>query len=145
MKFNWGHGIAIFFTCFVGFIAFLAFKASQVNIDLVAEDYYAREIAYQSHMDKMHNAMQLSEQVRVKQADGSLQILFPADAVPASGQITLFRPSDKKYDRNQTIKGASGDIQSLSLEGLPAGYYHLQLDWEADGTPYYTQQTIHIK
>ena len=52
MKFNWGTGIVIFITQFVVSMSAMVFKASQQNVDLVTEDYYEKELAFQGLKDK---------------------------------------------------------------------------------------------
>lgn len=145
MKLNWGHGIAIFFSGFVAFMVFMVVKSHGVNIDLVAEDYYAREVAYQSHMDKMANTNSLEHMVKASQKGDKVYILFPKDAQPASGEILLFRPSDKQFDRTIQVDTSLGLNQSISIAGLPTGHYSLQLDWTANGKPYYYQQNIMLQ
>ena len=55
MKLNWGHYIVIGFIGFVILILFMVFRSYQHNNDLVSEDYYAEEIAFQDVIDKKSN------------------------------------------------------------------------------------------
>ncbi|MFA0964902.1 FixH family protein [Roseivirga sp. BDSF3-8] len=145
MKFNWGHGIALFFSCFVGFMVFLAVKSHSVNIDLEAEDYYARELAYQAHMEKKHNAESLSTAPEVRQEGHTLVVTFPEDGVPDTGELLLFRPSDKQYDREVALRPSKGTTRTLNVDGLPGGRYRLQLDWERAGVAYFTELSVYLR
>ena len=43
MKFNWGHGIAIFIVTFVVMLGLFAYNIMQIQFDLVDENYYQME------------------------------------------------------------------------------------------------------
>lgn len=79
MKFNWGTGITIFIVLFVVSMSAMVFKASQQNVDLVTEDYYEKELAFQDLKDK--EALVLShfkEQISYKIENDKLQLIFPS-------------------------------------------------------------------
>ncbi|MGB5976976.1 MAG: FixH family protein, partial [Cyclobacteriaceae bacterium] len=142
MKFNWGHGITIFFSLFVAFMVFMVVKSHEVNIDLVAEDYYAREIAYQSQIEKMENTIALKQKVNISQKSDRIEVTFPNEAIPSSGKLLLYRPSDKQYDRTREIVPEHGRVQSIDTKELPSGYYSLQLDWQTGEKPFYLEQNV---
>ena len=55
MRINWGTGLFIFFTFFVLTLAFVLYKSRQIDNALVFDDYYAEDIKYQQHFDKMQH------------------------------------------------------------------------------------------
>lgn len=145
MRFHWGHGITIFFSCFVAFMIFLAVKSHQQNIDLVTEDYYAQEIKYGQRMDEIKNANALEEPVVIKQEGEALFIHFPELAEKIEGQVHLFRPSDKRFDQEAELALDAANQHKISLEGLPRGYYRVKVSWKAGEETYYTEETIFIQ
>ena len=145
MRFNWGHGIAIFFSCFVAFMVFLAVKSHQQTIDLVAEDYYAQEVQYGQRMEEIKNAQALEQVVTVKQHQQQLVITFPRLGDDISGQLQLFRPSDKRFDQQAALALNGKGEHTLSLEAMPRGYYRLKIDWKAGNTPYYTEEAVFVQ
>ncbi len=58
---NWGKGIAIALTLFIGFIVVLVISIVSHTVDLETEDYYKKDIAYQDEITSMENANALSE------------------------------------------------------------------------------------
>ncbi|MGB1317661.1 MAG: FixH family protein, partial [Flavobacteriales bacterium] len=58
---NWGWGISIFYGSFVVFMLGMVTLAFQQDFDLVADDYYEQEIAYQGRIDQMNNAAEDSQ------------------------------------------------------------------------------------
>ncbi|MBW7914094.1 MAG: FixH family protein [Taibaiella sp.] len=65
MKFGWGSRIALLYGGFVVLIAALVTGSMRQDFDLVADDYYQQEIAYQNVLDAGKNQSALSAPVRV--------------------------------------------------------------------------------
>ena len=76
---NWGHKILIVYAVFVGGMLFLAFKSSKQNVDLVTEDYYAKELQYQQKIDELKRTASLSAPVNFEVVNHALTIRFPKD------------------------------------------------------------------
>ena len=58
---NWGFKILMLYAAFVGMIIFLVFRTAHENIDLVTEDYYQQELAFQNKIDQTAAALQIGE------------------------------------------------------------------------------------
>mgnify|MGYP003129563680 CR=1 FL=1 len=142
---NWGHGIAIFFFCFVAFMTSLVVMSFQQNIDLVTEDYYAEELKYQHQIEKERNTQLLDEQVTVKSEEGGIQLNFPKLSTPIGGQAQLFRPSDARFDLLTELEPDSENRQFISTGTLPAGFYKMKISWNAGGKDYYTEEGVHLR
>ena len=59
MKINWGTGIVIGMTLFIGFIMYMVITMmtdKNYDHDLVTEAYYAKDLAYQQEIDAEKNA-----------------------------------------------------------------------------------------
>jgi len=146
MKLHWGNYIAIFFTCFVVFILFLVYKTFSINTELVTEDYYDKEIAYQQKINKLSNSQSMHAVVKIIQTEDSIQFVFPdqyADNAVA-GTIKLYRPSDVKKDLEFPIALANKK-QFYPKARLTKGNYIVHIDWQADAIPFYTEETLYIK
>ena len=141
---NWGHGIAIFFTCFVGFILFLVVKSHQQNIDLVTENYYQQELQYQQHISKIENARKLQKDVKISAGKGQVQLHFPEMPGLISGQVQLFRPSDARFDLETNLELDAHNSQQIATAQLPAGYYRIKINWKAGEKEYYTEEALHL-
>ena len=142
---NWGHGIAIFFTCFVGFILFLVVRSFQENVDLVTEDYYQQELEYQHKIEKIQNSDALETGVRITSAEGKLALQFPQMGAPVSGEVQLFRPSDARFDTLSALALDGENIQHIATSTLPAGFYRIKINWKAGDKEYYTEEALHLR
>ncbi len=96
MKFNWGTGIFIVITMFIlAVVAFLIYT-SNLDIKLVEDNYYDKELAYQDRIDKLNNTASLPWKINVEQEPGIIIIQFPILKPPVApeGTLLLYRPSD---------------------------------------------------
>ncbi|WP_299252439.1 FixH family protein [uncultured Cytophaga sp.] len=146
MKLHWGHYIAIFFTCFVVFMLALVYKTFDINTELVAEDYYNREIAYQGKINKQTNTLNYDANVEVVQSNDTVLFLFPVKFEDSliKGTINIYRPSDIKKDLTIPIS-VKNKKQFIFKNQLSKGRYIIYVDWQADTLLFYTEKTIDIK
>ena len=143
MKFNWGTGIALFFTSFVLFIFFMMYKCFQTDFDLVTEDYYAKELAYQNTIDKIKNEKALGESLQVLKSEKGVSLVFPEDhaSIGVSGTVQFFRPSDKDLDKTFEFKNEKTAL-NFPFSNFKTGAYKVIIDWEANGKSFYKEQML---
>ncbi len=79
MKWNWGTGIALTLTLFGGLMAFAVYSALQQDYDLVSEDYYAEELAFQEVIDQRTNALRLEDRAELKVDGNEIVLELPED------------------------------------------------------------------
>ncbi|MBS9523293.1 FixH family protein [Litoribacter alkaliphilus] len=140
---NWGHGIAIFFSCFVAFMIMLVVRAHQENIDLVTDNYYEQELKFQQQIDKINNAKQLESPVAVKFKNKTVSITFPP--LPGiEGDIQIFRPSDSMFDLEKPVEVNADYQQVIPVDQLPAGFYRVKINWQSQGVEYYTEEALNF-
>lgn len=139
MKFHWGTGIAIGITLFAAFILTLVVKSFSVKPDMVAKDYYAYDLTYQSHYDKASNAAALKEKVKVNAANGSTWLQFPSDQKIEKVALKLYRPDNSSIDfAMTTLPDAAGKL-SLPEDKLIPGRWDIQVEWTAAGKEYFQE------
>lgn len=145
MKFNWGTGITIFITLFVVSMSAMVFKASQQNVDLVTEDYYEKELAFQDLKDK--EALVLShfkEQISYKIENDKLQLIFPSEVEgEIKGNINFFKPSDASLDQSVDFTSES-KVLVYPLDLFSTGMYKLRIEWQNAGNAYYSELTVKL-
>ena len=147
MKFNWGTGIVI---AFIGFISFIMYFIITMNIDdkynhdLVTEDYYAEELAYQKDIDKLKNSKNLIENITYQKTNEGLKILFPnnIDFKNITGQVFLYRPSNKQLDFETSIVSLSDSTLLIPDKRLVDGRWNIKIDWQYKGNSYLFKESI---
>lgn len=148
-KFHWGHGIMLFLGIFIVFIMSFVYKTlfvSDYDHVLVSDEYYKDEIGYQKEIDKMNNAAQLKENVKLVSTNQGIEVVFPnfLDLKKISGFVDLQRSNDIKLDLNKEIK-----LDSLTLlipaNQLKKGVYTVKVVWEYDKIPYQLNEKFTYK
>ena len=139
---NWGNKIVVAFVLFAAFIGYMVVKAFQEDFDLVAEDYYAKEIAYQQKLNKLSNTAEDEKQVLMEQTADAILLTFPDEA---EGEIHFYHPSRKMFDRRYEISLEKGLKQSIDKAELIAGNYRVNISWKTNETDYLQQSSIYVK
>lgn len=140
---NWGKGIAILYTSFVLFIAVMVYMAFGEKYDLVTEDYYQKEIEFQSTIDKKENTNVLGNHLKIGIKGDDVLIEFPQEQYPITGSIHVFRPSDITLDFEEDFAIESNTIK-LSLDKFKKGKYIIKTDWKVDEQAFYQEEAIII-
>lgn len=142
---NWGHKIIIVYAVFVAGMLFLAFKSSKQNVELVTEDYYAKELQYQQKIDELKRTALLSAPVNFEVVNHALTIRFPKDfdTKKIKGDVALYCPSDEKKDINRQFIVTDSTV-NIPIPGSYHGLYYVKINWMADSINYYFEQKIII-
>jgi len=148
MKFNWGTGIFIFYSLFVVMLVFIVWKSTQYDHSLVVEDYYAKDLAYQSRYDQIQNSIDLEEKLKIEYHSGSnqVQISFP-DRIghEFSGNILFYRADNKSKDKLLAIQADAENDMLVDVSEYDRGRWKVQIDWTAEGVEYFDESIIYLR
>ncbi|APY00509.1 FixH family protein [Lacinutrix venerupis] len=133
MKWNWGTGIVIGIAAFMSFILFLVIKMTtneKFSFDLVTEEYYAKEMLYQTEIDAETNTYNLKEKIISKKTNDGWLLIFPKELEPSKiiGKVFLYRPSNEKLDFNLELKLTSSHLLIPDNKMLD-GRWNIIIDW----------------
>jgi|SRR5690554_280434 len=127
---NWGKGIAITLGMFMVFIIILtAIKISKVN-DLEHENYYDREIAYESEIQAQRNAKSLGLIEISDENEEFLILRLPEGVEIKRVEIILLRLSDKSLDREYVFENTQTIL--IPKKELVNGLYKLDVLYQID-------------
>jgi hypothetical protein len=146
MKISWGTGIVIALIIFMGLVITMGIYLMNQDVQLVSDDYYDKEIAYQQHIDDVARTTELSSD-EIILFDGSLiTVKLPAEllAKNISGEIYFYRPSDSKLDIKFPFTPDENNQQIIPLERIQKGFWRVQFSWQADDKNYYSEKAIVI-
>ena len=146
MKINWGTGIVL---AFIGFISFIMYFVISMNAnvkydhDLVTEEYYKEELAYQNDIDKLNNAKTLEIDVTYNKTNEGLVIQFPhnLDKEKITGKMFLYRPSNKQLDFETSISLSKSHLL-IPDKRLVDGRWNIKVDWQYNGKSYLYKASI---
>ena len=139
-KFSWAHGIVLALGSFIAFILFLIFVYSHgmQNSELISENYYEDELAYQEVIDAKNNADLLTTKPVYLQTGDGITITFPDTVAPESSQVQfdLFRTDDSNLDVKNEVRLNTQKQFTIPKKVIMAGSYTLKLKWQRDKKPY---------
>lgn len=146
MKINWGTGLVIGMILFIGFILFMVITMStdeKYSYDLVTEEYYKKELAYQEEIDAEENLSDFSEKITGTKVANGWQISFPEEIETSKveGTVFLYRPSNKQLDFDLPIE-LSGSNLLIPDERLLDGRWNITIDWKYDSKKYLYKASI---
>ena len=144
MKFNWGHGIALFYIIFASILVLFAIKSTYHDHSLVVENYYEEDLNYQQHYEKLANSKTLKIDVMIihEPKSENIKIQFPNGKGKIAGTIHFYRPSDKGKDFTVKIKLNQNFEQFVPASELSPGLWKLKVDWQAEGKPFYKEESL---
>lgn len=132
-KFSWGHGIVIALGSFIAFILFMIFlfPNGQQNSEMITENYYEEELAYQKVIDAKNNADLLPEKPKYNQDPSGIKVIFPEDINNGNSKFTidLHRADDQKLDVKREIKLDGKNTLFIPANILVKGNYVLRTMW----------------
>lgn len=138
---SWGWKIALFYGSFVAFMLFMVFMAVRQDFDLVSEDYYEQEIAYQDRIDQMNNAAADGQEVTITKSDAGYELAFTGKA--ENVKVQFFRPSDESKD--VVLEEASVEEPFVvAADRFSMGKYLVKVEWRSNGKTYFQEQNLFV-
>ena len=144
---NWGTKIAIVYSIFAVTMISATVYCSHQDIHLVTEDYYAQELIYESHIQKVKNAQSLDTpmQINFRPENKELRLKFPQEhANRLTGSANFYRPSNARLDRTFALN-TRGEEQIFSTVDLKSGLWRVKVEWEVNGERYFQEKSIFVQ
>lgn len=143
MKITWGKGISIAMIAFMSFILYMVFTLMATNTDLESEDYYQKEIEFETEIKAVNNTNKLNEKVKVSQNEDFLIVQFPNLENMDSLSVFLFRPNNEKEDQLFTIEDSKTLI--IPNKKLKIGSYNLKIQFKIKDELYMQKESVKIQ
>ena len=137
--------IVIALVFFMSFISYLAYRSFQENIDLVADNYYEKEVEFQKKIDSRNNALSLTNKVMWDKSDEYLFVQLPEDldGDMLTGSVAFLCPSEKEKDVKLNFStNGSENVLTIALSDFVRGPYRMKLEWRTSSTSYYYEELI---
>lgn len=144
---NWGHSILIVIILFlVGMLGMVFYAARQTN-EMIDDQYYQKELAYQSVIEAKQNLLRVSDHKIVQQDLDEVKIIFPDGTFEKleQGMIELLRQNDQRRDIRIEVKPTGFSHRLIPKTDLIRGMYRVRVQWVNDGIPYYAEETLFVE
>ena len=140
---GWGKKITLVYIGFVALILTLVVVSMRQKVDLVSADYYAKELNYQSDINKMANAKALKTPLKCSLVNNTIEIIFPEEQAEKSidAKAFVYKPSDNKSDKEIKFTTQDGRYV-ISTEGFVKGMYKIKVDWKVENIEYQTESVV---
>lgn len=144
---NWGYKILFIYLSFIVMMLSMVYVSSRQTNEMQDENYYAKELAYQSVIDGKNNLNALSDKLTIVCANDSVKIRIPKSAITniSEGTIYFLRPSNKKYDVNEILVVDNIGEQLISKSRFKKGYYIVKINWKSNSMIYYAEQKFNME
>lgn len=140
---NAGKWILVAYLLFAAFIATLVTVCMRQDVNLVAPDYYKKELAYQDQIDRLKRTAALKVKPVVDVQSYAIRIRFDSTSRVEQGTMELFSPSNPKMDRSFALNVDDSEYYKDVSNMLP-GMYRLRLTWTMQGIDYFQEEIINL-
>lgn len=142
---NWALGITLLYGGFALFIVGFFVVSTFNKVDLVEQNYYDKEIAYQQHIDKLQRTKAMANPLVWKREQENLILQFPKQFISIKGSVKLYRPSDSGNDQVIQLRPDKENAQVVSLNKMDKGLWRMQVSWQVDTSGYYNEDILFIE
>ncbi|WP_430931979.1 FixH family protein [Saccharicrinis sp. 156] len=137
MKFNWGHGIIVFFVIFFTWIiSFVIFTLGENN-DLVTKDYYRQGAEYSLTMDINKRSAIYRDSISIVNVEDGVVIELASSVanLPKGKDVYFYRPSGKKDDVKLWLDQGKKEL-FVPNSKLIKGRYNVSVSWNESDNKY---------
>jgi len=147
MKISWGVGLTIFIIFFLLSTLGVVYYTTTVDVHLVADNYYEKELAYQQKINNTKRANDLSENLKIKAQKDIIKFTFPKlfDFKKISGTIYMYNPTDENMDEKINIKLLNGYEFLIPTNNMKKGYWKAEVNWSVGDTLFYTEKRLMVR
>ena len=116
---------------------------SRAEHDLVTEEYYKEELAYQQEINAQTNASKLATQVQIIKGEEWLEISLPMEfnAQNTKGSVSFYSPSNKQLDFDLPLSWSKSHLL-IPDKRLLDGRWDIKVYWEQNGKAYLHKESI---
>jgi hypothetical protein len=144
---NWGYKLMIVIFLFLVIMLSMVYYASIQSNEMIDENYYQKEMEYQSVIDAEHNLMNISTNNLVHQDVDEVYITFPKGTYEKmeKGTVELLRIDSKSKDVSMSIQTNGSDRHSIPKSSFSKGMYRVRVKWTSNQVPYYKEETLIVE
>lgn len=128
---------------FMSFILYMVISLMGKRVDLQSEDYYKKEIEYETEIAQIENANRLGYIVELRRENDYLFIELPDSLDLRSSNIEFIRPNDEKKDIR--LEGKNEKTLIYPLSKMDVGQYDVQVQFKDNSDKVYLYKTKFYK
>lgn len=145
----WMWGIILTLVGFGSFFVGFAIWAFQSDVELVYDNYYAKDVVFEQQIRRVErtDALAVKPVLKYRRGPETLTLTFPTTMSHPhpTGKVLLFRPSDLHLDRLFTLDLQGDTLQVISLPNLLPGLWRVKLNWTSLSQEYYLEEMLVVQ
>ena len=143
---NFGNKLLLVFAVFASLMSYMVYRCFSIPVDLVSDQYYKDEIAYQDVIDGTKNANALFGKTSVKENPSDIVIQLPTEMKNhlVKGTVLFYCPSNMENDRHLDLATDADGKQAIDIKKFSKGSYTVKIDWKDGSTHFYTEKPLTI-
>jgi len=142
----WRWGIVLSIAASMVFFVGLAIWASIGDVELVYDNYYAKDVVFEQQIQRVERtgALPVKPSLTYNQESQVLTLRFPSELKHLSpvGELLMFRPADLHQDRLFDLALEGDTLQTFTLPDMVSGLWRIKLSWASAGLEYYLEQML---
>ncbi len=139
---NWGKGIAVVLVLFIGFIVTLVTIMISKDVDLVDEEYYQRDLAYNEEMIAIKNSNNLENKIQLIQDENIVSFSVPNNENIKDVLIIFKKPNNNADDFE--IELGTEKTHGIMKKNLKEGFYNIEIFFKIGKDSYLQREQIYI-
>lgn len=141
---NWGHKITLVILIFIISMLVMVFIAFKQNNEMMDDNYYEKEIKYQSLIDAAHNLNAVSDEVILIKTPNGLQLKIPVVLKSdfKNGKIEFLSNNDHGKDKLLNFLPDSSGLFFINKSAISPGSYKVRIAWDNNNKSYYREQNL---
>jgi nitrogen fixation protein FixH len=140
---KWGKGIIIGMILFMSFIVTLVVIMVSNKSDLVAEDYYNKELAYNEQFDAMQHYANAGEEIVLDVLKDTLYLRFPEVFRKGKVTVSLSRPDNQAQDTQFELTALEAVM--IPTAKMPKGAFDCKITGKYSGKAFEFNKSIMLK
>lgn len=127
---------------FMTFILYMVVTLMSKNTDLESENYYEREMEFDTEINALTNTNQLKEKVKVTQDENYFVVQFPDVENINSIEVLMFRPNNEKDDKTFTVSDSK--TLMIPINKLKKGAYKMNIQYKIKDELYMQKENVKV-
>ena len=126
----------------MSFILYMVITLMSKHTDLQSEDYYQKEIEFETEIQALSNTNNLKEKVHVSQNQEYVIIQFPALENLNAIEVEMFRPNNQKDDQLFSVKNSK--TLMIPIKKLKKGVYNVNIQFKVKNDLFMQKENIKV-
>ena len=142
---NWGYKILLTVIIFILVMVFFVYVSMQQKNELIENNYYEKELAYQSKIDDSARLADIMKgnTIATKTQD-TLHIIIPMELMDqfSDGKLEFINSQQSSLDRSLVLSPNEQGIFNYPVKDFKQGNYQMRIQWKSKGQNYYREENV---